>query len=78
MGALDGVNTVFTLPRSEVAHHASPGHRIRLYFNGLRVPESRWSASESGGAGTGFDTVDVAGYLVPRSGDCLYVDYVQL
>lgn len=85
-GAMNGVNKVFVLPSSEKAIHDIPGPQIALYYNGNRLHpvESRggvstddFSVSESGGAGTGFDTVTLT-HVAPKPGDRVSSDYILI
>lgn len=69
-GTMDSVNTTFTtsvkyLPGSEA-----------LYYNGVRLTEgvtNDYTRTESGGAGTGFDTIVVA--CAPLAGERLLIDF---
>ena len=77
VGTLDGVNAVFTLPGGEKAIHDPPRSQIKLYRNGYRQALGvgcDYTVSESGGAGTGFDTLTLD--PAPRSYEILLVDYV--
>ena len=69
-GVKNGVNTVFQTPENFV--QAS----LQVYFNGVRIHEgggNDFIVSESGGAGTGYDTLDLV--VPPFSFDRLVVDY---
>jgi hypothetical protein len=73
-GAVNGVNVVFTTPEKFV--QTPPGLSIQAFLNGQRlVLLDDYSVSESGGPGTGFDTVTVV--LAPRAGDKVFADYVK-
>lgn len=77
VGAINGVNQVFTLPNSEKALVVDPGVKIKVYYNGQRFHEggaNDFSSSESGGAGTGFDTVTF-NFVTPIAGDIVTADY---
>lgn len=77
-GAKDGVNLVYTLPDSDKAIHAAPGAQIKVYWNGQRLAVGAtcdFIVSESGGAGTGYDTVTLL-TRPPKSTDVLYADYL--
>lgn len=79
LGTLDGVNTVFTIPGGEKAVHLPPGLQIKLYRNGVRQKlgvACDYTVSESGGLGTGFDTVTVD--PAPKSYEILLVDFVAV
>ena len=72
VGVINGVNLVFTSPTS------FQGGTLRLHYNGVRVYEpDDYAASESGGPGTGFDTVTFVAGFAPKAGDRLLADYVQ-
>jgi hypothetical protein len=78
-GVKNGVNTVFTIPGGDLARHEPPGVQIKLYRNGLRQNLGvgcDYTVSESGGAGTGFDTVTVD--PAPLSYEILLVDFVAM
>jgi hypothetical protein len=73
-GAKDGVNLVFTTPEDFVQ---AGNVVIRMYLNGQRLilgAAADYVVSESGGPGTGFDTVTLAIPLI--SVDALTADYV--
>ena len=77
VGAVNGSNQVYTLPNSEKAVVADPGVKIKVYYNGQRLHEggaNDYTTSESGGAGTGFDTVTLL-FVSPRPGDIVTADY---
>jgi hypothetical protein len=72
-GVKNGVNTIYTTP--DFYQQDSPVG-IMVHFNGMRLLEGAtddFVASESGGAGTGFDTITLA--VAPKSKDQLHVDY---
>ena len=72
-GAKNGTNVIFTTPEFFLEE------TLRLYFNGMRMMRGAscdFVVSESGGLGTGFDTVTVALDLAPESDDNLFVDYI--
>ena len=73
IGATNGVNTVFTTP--EIFLHSPPNTEAKVYYNGQRVARAGdYTVSESGGIGTGFDTVTFL--FAPRFGDTLWADYL--
>ncbi len=73
-GVIDGSNRVFTLPEAFIA---SGDLVLRVYRNGQRQTlGSDFTVSESGGAGTGFDTITFAVECTPKVGAVLRVDYV--
>ena len=77
VGAVNGSNTSFILPYSEKAFHAAAGLKIVPYRAGQRSSVGVGcdaTVSESGGPGTGFDTVVFL--LPPKVGDNMTVDFV--
>lgn len=55
-GAIDDVNTIFTIPSGFFVQNII--HQIVVYLNGVRQLLSQdYLVAESGGPGTGFDTV---------------------
>ena len=71
-GAVNGVNLVFTAPEPFV--HAVPGLSARIHLNGQRLLlTDDYTVAESGGPGTGFDTVVLL--HAPRAGDKVFADY---
>jgi hypothetical protein len=76
VGAINGANTVFTTP--DDFEHDPSGASIAVYYNGMRLEGGTgcdYTVSESGGAGTGFDTVTLT--FAPKSGDKLLADYIK-
>lgn len=72
IGPINGVNVVFTTASDFVAGSEA------VYFNGVRqLPGAGndYTRSESGGPGTGYDTVTFA--VAPRSGDNLMIDFTE-
>ena len=75
VGPLNGSNTTFQTPSQEKFVHNLPFLTIQIYYNGLRLTLlDDYTVAESGGAGTGFDTILVS--LPPVSPDHLIADYV--
>ena len=77
VGATNGVNITFILPDGDQAAHFEPGAKIKVYYNGQRLHEGGLNdliVSESGGVGTGFDTVFLS--FSPLSGDLISADYI--
>jgi hypothetical protein len=78
LGARNQVNVVFTIPGGEKAVSGT----LQVYFNGQCMcggTGNDYSVSESGGPGTGIDTItflDPA--LAPYSGEHVLVDFVAL
>jgi hypothetical protein len=74
-GTVDGVNTTFTAP--EKFRHDPPNFDIAIYFNGQRVIRGDdFTVSESGGIGTGYDTVETI--FVMKTDDKIWADYVAV
>jgi len=76
LGTKNGVNLVFTTPDKFVN---SGGIKIGVYLNGVRLKVgvgNDFTVSESGGVGTGFDTVTLASGLAPLLGENLFADYI--
>lgn len=82
IGTKDGLNREFSIPGGETFVHVPGSRTIRVHHNGRRL---RWSSSgspedgdfevvESGGAGTGFDTVRMLRFL-PNGRSGLFADY---
>jgi hypothetical protein len=60
VGTIDGVNDTFTLPSGDKARNNDPGFMVQVVLNGQELYPGAardFTVSESGGAGTGFDTV---------------------
>lgn len=73
-GAIDGVNTVFTTPDKFLNDGTTS---IFVYLNGVRLElgvGNDYTLSESGGAGTGYDTVTLPFAPVPPK-DKITADY---
>lgn len=76
IGLVNDVNTVFT-----TAQPFLPGSEA-VFFNGVRQREGAandYTRSESGGIGTGFDTITFAipprNRPGPKPSDVVYIDY---
>jgi len=77
VGAVNSANQIFTLPYGDKAVVVDPGVKIKVYYNGQRLHEggaNDFTTSESGGAGTGFDTVTLL-FVAPKPGDIITADY---
>jgi len=73
LGVKDGTNTVFSTPRPFVR---GGEYSESVFLRGLRRVEGvgcDYIAMESGGAGTGFDTVVFT--TAPKTNDNLFIDY---
>lgn len=76
VGVKNGINVSYTTPGLEKFVHNLPFLDISVVFNGSRLSLlDDYLVTESGGSGTGFDTIIL---LVPppRSDDHLLADYV--
>lgn len=72
VGAINGANTVFTTPEKLVKSS------LRVLMNGVQLEEGAgndYTVTESGGPGTGFDTITFLGFA-PRVGDKLFASYL--
>lgn len=76
VGVKDGSNDTYTTPGKYLL---TANLSITVVWNGRRLARGvDFDALESGGAGTGYDTVKLlwsAGELLPRAGDELVADY---
>jgi hypothetical protein len=74
-GAIDGANVVFTTP--DLFVQDPPDFQITVFRNGQQQTlNGDYTVSESGGVGTGFDTVTFAVACTPKVGGIVLVDYV--
>lgn len=74
-GSIDGVNTVFTTPDFFIST------TMRLYKNGRRMAQGTgcdYEISESGGVGTGYDTLTFHASIAPKVGDVIIADYIKV
>ena len=72
-GLVDGSNTSFTTP--ELFRQSPPNFSIAVYYNGQRILlNDDFTVQESGGVGTGYDTVSTL--FTPKAGDKIWADYV--
>ena len=72
LGAINGVNTTFTTPDLFIPS------TLAVYYNGQRLKEGPlkdYTLTESGGAGTGFDTIIMG--IAPKIGDRILTDYLK-
>jgi len=75
IGLKDRVNATFKVPGTEKYVHNLPFLSIQVYFNGVRlVLLDDYMVIESGGAGTGYDTIVLG--VPPRPNDHLTADYI--
>lgn len=75
LGNKDGINVTFTVPVGDKFTHNLPFFSIEVYFNGVRLTLlDDYIIAESGGAGTGYDTVVME--VTPLPWDHLLADYV--
>jgi hypothetical protein len=75
-GVLDGSNRDFLIPGGEKAvHNPVGGLKIKAYHNTRRLQESEFEVVESGGLGTGFDTVRLTAFAPPETSN-VFADFV--
>lgn len=74
-GPKDGVNLVYHTPGLEKFTHNLPFLDINVLYNGVRLALlDDYTVTESGGPGTGFDTIVLN--IPALSNDHLFADYV--
>lgn len=74
IGTKNQINHVFTTPEKFV-HLSGNSIKIKIYRNGQRqFLHGDYEVSESGGSGTGFDTITF--YKPPRFFESLVCDYI--
>jgi hypothetical protein len=74
-GTLNGSNRMFR------TQHVFVLNTLHLHFNGVRMQlgaDHDFTASESQGTGSGYDTITFVPTLTPRSTDVLSADYVKV
>jgi hypothetical protein len=78
VGTIDGVNLVYTLPGGEKGIVEALGATIKVQINGVDYfgDGEDFTLSESGGGGTGFDTVTLI-HFAPRVGDRVTTSYYK-
>jgi hypothetical protein len=75
VGPINGSNVVFYMPGGEKYTHNLPFISIQLYYNGQRlILLDDYLIFESGGSGTGYDTVILE--VAPKPGDKVHADYI--
>lgn len=76
-GDKNGANVAFTVPTGDKFTQNLPFFTIQVYYNGIRLTLlDDYLVAESGGFGTGFDTVVLE--VAPQFNDHLLVDYVAV
>ncbi len=79
IGLRDGVNGVFTVPAPDKFIQGSLGQnifKISILHNGAElIPDVDYEVSESGGVGTGYDTVTIISFI-PVVNSILLANYV--
>lgn len=76
-GSKNGLNVTFTVPSGDKFTQNLPFFGIQIYYNGQRLTLlDDYTVFESGGLGTGFDTVVLE--VAPLSFDKLLADYVAV
>ena len=74
-GPKDGVNVTYTVPVGDKFTHNLPFFSIKVFFNGVRLTLlDDYTIAESGGVGTGYDTVVLE--VTPLPWDHLLEDYI--
>jgi hypothetical protein len=76
IGAVNNINTVYTIPTGKFIQDAT--FKIIVYKNGVKqVFLDDYFIAESGGPGTGYDTVifTIAPTTIPAPDDILTADY---
>lgn len=77
LGPKDGSNVIFTVPVGDKFTQNLPFFSIQVYFNGVRLTLlDDYLVAESGGIGTGFDTVVLE--VAPLYSDHLLADYIAV
>ena len=79
IGLINGANMVYTLPNSDTAIVESSGVTIETKYNGQDLVNGVGNdvvLSESGGVGTGFDTITFLNFA-PKAGDVVTVSYFK-
>lgn len=77
IGPKDGSNVTFNVPLGDTFTHNLPFFSVQVYFNGVRLTLlDDFTVVESGGFGTGYDTVVLE--VAPVSWDHLLVDYIAV
>jgi hypothetical protein len=75
-GILNGANRDFLIPDGEKAvHNSNSGVKIKAYHNTRRLQETEFEVVESGGLGTGFDTVRLTAFA-PLENSSVFADFV--
>jgi len=74
-GVINGTNITFTVPPGDKFTHNLPFLSIKVFYNGVRLALlDDYMVIESGGFGTGYDTVILE--VAPLPGDHILADYV--
>lgn len=75
VGVRNALNLVFTTPSQEKYAHNLPFFTIAVFYNGVRLTLlDDYMVVESGGLGTGFDTIVMS--EAPYPDDHLLADYI--
>lgn len=75
-GPLNGDNRDYLIPGGEKAvHNMDNGFKIKAYHNTRRLQETEFVVLESGGLGTGFDTVRLTAFA-PLENSSVFADFV--
>jgi hypothetical protein len=77
LGPKDGANVTYTIPFGDKFTHNLPFLTIQVYYNGQRlILIDDFIIAESGGPGTGYDTVIME--IAPKLEDKLWADYIAV
>lgn len=77
VGAKNDVNVTYTIPFGDKFTHNLPFLTIQVFYNGQRLRLlDDYTVVESGGVGTGYDTITLE--FAPRSSDKLLADYIAV
>ena len=75
VGLKNESNVIFTTPGLEKFVHNLPFIDINVYYNGQRLALlDDYMVAESGGPGTGYDTIVMT--IAPYPNDHLFADYI--
>lgn len=75
VGPKNGLNLTFQLAGTDKFVHNLPFLSVHVYYNGVRLALLYdYTISESGGSGTGYDTIVLE--VAPRVRDTILADYV--
>ena len=77
-GILDGNNRTYTIPGGEKAiHNPSGGVKMKPYHGTRRLLDNEFVAVESGGSGTGYDTIVLTAFA-PSPTSQIFLDFIAI